>query len=151
MYFLGVRKMPKFGDKSEAQLITCHSAIQKVLRHAILYHDFSVHEGKRSEEKQRDNVRRGVSQTMNSNHVYPLDGPSLAADVLPYPFRGWPENTQDTKERMLRLKEFHALVAFILGVAHGLGVHNLRSGMDWDGDWDFTDQQFHDLPHLELV
>lgn len=141
--------MPVFGTKSRRELDSCHDDLQDVCNKAILHRDFSVIEGKRSETQQHFNVTTGVSKTMNSKHVYPLDKPSNAMDIRPYPFRGWPDvEGISEKEKMLRLKEFNTLAAYIIGVGHGMGI-NLISGMDWDGDWDFTDQQFNDLPHIQ--
>lgn len=141
--------MPSFGTKSLKELGSCHQELIDVAKVAIINRDFSVREGKRSEDQQRANVASGVSQTMNSKHVYPLGMPSNAMDIYPYPFPGWPsEEGISEREKLLRLKTFNTLAAYIIGVGHGLGI-NLISGMDWDGDWDFTDQQFHDLPHIQ--
>ena len=142
-------KMPSFGTKSLKELGSCHEELRKVFILAITHRDFSIIEGKRSEEQQKENVEKGVSQTMNSKHVYPLNEPSNAADLYPYPFPGWPDEVGISfRQKMLRLKEFNTLAAYIIGVGHGLAI-DLISGMDWDGDWDFTDQQFHDLPHIQ--
>ena len=141
--------MPSFGTKSRFELDSCHDDIQDVCNIAILHRDFSVTEGKRSEDQQKNNMASGVSKTLNSKHVYPLGEPSNAVDIQPYPFRGWPseEGISET-EKLLRLKDFNTLASYIIGVGHGMGI-NLISGMDWDGDWDFTDQSFHDLPHIQ--
>ena len=36
-----------------------------------------------------------------------------------------------------------------MSVANRLGL-KVRWGGDWDGDFEFKDQNFHDLPHFEL-
>lgn len=46
--------------------------------------DFTVLEGVRSIETQRDYVRRGVSQTMNSRHLRQPDGLGKAVDLVPW-------------------------------------------------------------------
>lgn len=46
--------------------------------------DFTVLEGVRSIETQRDYVRRGVSQTMNSRHLRQPDGYGKAVDLVPW-------------------------------------------------------------------
>jgi len=141
--------MPSFGTKSLKELNSCHQELIDVANVAIIRRDFSVREGKRSETQQQANVDSGVSKTMNSKHVYPLGEPSNAMDIYPYPFPGWPNEAGiSLRQKMLRLKTFNTLAAYIIGVGHGMGI-NLISGMDWDGDWDFTDQQFHDLPHIQ--
>ena len=46
--------MPKFGQKSSANISTCHRDLQTILRAAIKNCpvDFGVHEGKRTDKKQ---------------------------------------------------------------------------------------------------
>ena len=142
-------KMPSFGTKSLKELGSCHQELIDVAKVAILHRDFSVIEGKRSEAQQQINVDKGVSQTMNSKHVYPLGMPSNAMDLYPWPFPGWPdEDGISEKEKLDRIKQFVTLAAYILGVGNGLGIE-LISGLDWDGDWQFNDQNFNDYPHIQ--
>lgn len=130
--------MPAFSAKSRANLATCDERLQQVFNKVVEYWDCTVIEGKRSEARQKANVAKGVSKTMNSKHVYPLDAPSLAVDVAPFPV-DW----QDTNR-------FYAFGGFVCATALSLGI-TLRWGGDWDSDRDFRDQTFHDLPHFELV
>lgn len=130
--------MPNFGEASLVQLNTCHPDIQKVLNKVIEYWDCQVLEGKRSEARQKINVANGASKTMDSKHVYPIEGPSLAVDVVPYPV-----NWKD-KER------FYAFAGFVIGIAFSMGI-KLRWGGDWNSNREFHDQTFFDLPHFELV
>jgi peptidoglycan L-alanyl-D-glutamate endopeptidase CwlK len=44
---------------------------------------------------------------------------------------------------------FYVLAGYVLGIATRLGVP-LRWGGDWNGNWSYRDQRFHDLGHLEL-
>jgi peptidoglycan L-alanyl-D-glutamate endopeptidase CwlK len=141
--------MPKFGLRSKTNLATAHPDLRRVFNKVIESYDCSILEGKRSEIQQRENVASGVSKTLNSKHVYPLDSPSLAVDAAPYPVL-WPNDNLSTTENEQRLKRFHVFAGFVLGVAHGMGI-TLKGGIDWDRDWDFADQRFHDLPHFELI
>ncbi len=127
--------MPRFSDRSLTQLRTCHPDLVRLFAEVINHWDATVLEGHRTEEQQRENVRKGVSKTMNSRH---LDDPSHAVDVAPYPV-DW----QDTER-------FRAFGGFVLGVASQMGIP-LRWGGDWNGNRSFRDQTFHDLPHFELV
>lgn len=134
-----------FTSKSNAQLATCHSALQDLFNSVLPYIDCTIIEGKRTEEQQRANVRRGVSKTMNSHHVYPLGEPSMAVDVAPYPIR-WTDAPR-----------FYYFAGFVKAMFIHLqlkGVipnqYYLRWGGDWDGDNDFSDQTFNDLVHFEL-
>lgn len=130
--------MPAFSDKSLKQLNTAHEDLQKLFKKVIEYWDCQVLEGKRSEAQQKINVANGVSKTMQSKHVFPLNGPSLALDVAPYPIK-WND-----------LQRFYAFAGFVIGTAVAMGL-KVRWGGDWDSDRDFSDQTFNDLVHFELV
>lgn len=130
--------MPAFGPESEKQLATCHPDLLRVFRRVVEFWDCQVLEGKRSEAQQKLNVAKGVSKTLESKHVYPLGGPSLAVDVVPFPIK-WKDDFR-----------FAAFAGFVIGTAREMGV-TLRWGGDWDSDRIFDDQSFHDWPHFELV
>jgi peptidoglycan L-alanyl-D-glutamate endopeptidase CwlK len=130
--------MAKFSAASLKQLETADERLQTLFKKVIEYWDCQVLEGKRSEAQQKINVAKGVSKTLESKHVYPLDKPSLAVDVAPYPVK-W----NDTER-------FYAFSGFVIGMAVATGI-KLRWGGDWDSDRDFSDQTFNDLVHFELV
>ena len=48
------------------------------------------------------------------------------------------------------MKRFVDFAGYVKGVAEDLGIA-IPWGGDWDGDGDFSDQRFHDLPHFELT
>ena len=129
--------MPKFSDKSLDKLQSCHTDLQKIFNEVIKNYDCSVLEGHRSNERQdelysqsRSKLKGGQSK---HNHI-----PSLAVDVAPYPIN-WNDKIR-----------FYHFVGYVRGVASQLGIE-IRCGADWDGDFDFGDQTFNDLPHFELV
>jgi peptidoglycan L-alanyl-D-glutamate endopeptidase CwlK len=130
--------MAAFGTASEKQLATCHPDLQRLFRRVVEFWDCQVLEGKRTEAQQRINLANGVSKTFNSKHVFPPNGPSLAADVAPFPVK-WND-----------LPRFYAFAGFVIGTARELGI-KIRWGGDWDSDREFSDQKFNDLPHFELV
>ncbi|PIQ16434.1 MAG: peptidase [Flavobacteriales bacterium CG18_big_fil_WC_8_21_14_2_50_32_9] len=149
--------MPAFSVKSKSRLATASSNLQRLFNVVIMEFDCTVLEGKRSETKQRENVARGVSKTLQSKHVYPLDAPSLAVDVAPYPLQ-WPDRevqkkalAGDAAAMNLYTKQvamFYAFGGYVKGVADRMGI-KIRWGGDWDGDWVFVDQTFDDLVHFE--
>lgn len=139
--------MPKFSAASLLQRKTLHLNLQKVADHVVAGWDCTLLEGKRSEEQQKINVARGTSWTMDSKHVYPLDKPSLAMDIAPYPVK-WPNPKLPTYPKDLAL--WYAFGGYVMGVADGLGI-KLRWGADWDGDQIINDQIHDDLPHFELL
>jgi peptidoglycan L-alanyl-D-glutamate endopeptidase CwlK len=61
----------------------------------------------------------------------------MAVDVAPYPI-DWSD-----------LKRFYNFVGFVRGVASQMNIP-IRVGADWDGDFHWKDQKFHDLPHFEI-
>lgn len=87
--------MPLFGLRSQEQLLTCHPEIIDVLQQAILYFDFSVLEGIRSETEQNARKKEGTSKLNwpDSNHNVNPRNPksqlfpdkSIAVDIVPYP------------------------------------------------------------------
>ena len=63
-----------------------HPDLVRVVKRAITIteQDFTVHDGGRTIKEQREYVRRGVSQTMKSNHLVQEDGYGHAVDLVPY-------------------------------------------------------------------
>jgi len=129
--------MPKFGKRSKANLATCHPDLQRIFNEVIEHYDCSVICGRRSKEDQDKAYNEGRSKVQwpNSKHN---GTPSMAADVVPYPI-DWQA-----------IRRFYMFVGVVRGVAAMLGIKT-RCGADWDGDMEVKDQNFHDLPHFELV
>jgi len=75
-----------FGRASERRLKGVHPDLVAVNRLALKKssQDFTVFEGVRDIETQREYVRRGVSQTMNSKHLLQPDGYGHAVDNVPW-------------------------------------------------------------------
>lgn len=77
----------KFGARSIGELEgvhpklvdACHTAIE---RSPVV--DFAVHDGIRTLEQQREYLKAGVSQTLNSKHLPQADGYGHAVDLVPY-------------------------------------------------------------------
>lgn len=129
--------------RSIYRLQQCHPDIIRVVIRAIQLTpiDFMVGAGVRSIEEQRENVRKGVSKTMNSKHLPQRDGMSHAVDLWPWvngaiPWDDW--------------RAFKSVADAMLQAAGELGV-DLRWGGDWDRDGDSNDHSFLDGPHFELV
>jgi len=144
------------GIESTRQLETCDEELQDVLYDAAVSMNFSILEGKRSVERQRDVKDAGFSKTLNSKHVYPIGKPSLAVDIAPYPLK-WPQKPRGIKKLLWKLVQkyvkqvarFYFLAGYIKCISEYQGVE-LRWGGDWDGDMDFEDQTFDDLGHFEM-
>ena len=126
----------KFSDRSWERLRTCDPALQSVIVHAMGYQvmDFTVLEGHRSLERQRELYDTNRSKTMNSRH---LTDPSQAVDIAPYPI-DWSD-----------IYRFYALGGIVMAAAKERGVP-IRWGGDWDSDWFLAEHGFKDPGHFEL-
>jgi len=89
----------------------------------ITKQDFSVIEGIRSVERQRELLKSGASTTMNSRHIT-----GHAVDLAPYPVSwDW--------------EYFYPIADAMKQAAEGLDVD-----LEWGGDW----KTFKDGPHFQL-
>lgn len=146
--------MPSFGKKSKNLLATCHPDIQAVCNDAITRIDFSISYGHRTPDEQMKLFKKGRifdrgKWIKGKGTVTDKDGtirkskhnymPSLAVDILPYPFNGWKD-----------LDQFHKLKNEIFISAEKLGI-KLVWGADWDGDGNIAEHTLQDYPHFELV
>jgi len=115
----------RFSQRSMQNLSGVHPDLVAVAKRAIeiTEQDFSVLEGVRNIERQRQLVAQGKSQTMNSRHLT-----GHAIDVAPYPL------TWDWEY-------FYPIADAMKQAAEELGVD-----LEWGGDW----VSFKDGPHWEL-
>ena len=117
-----------FGIKSVTKMTGLHPDLKKVLYRAIELTDtdFSIIEGLRTLERQKQLVASGASKTLNSRH---LDG--HAVDIAPYvggEIRwDWPL--------------YYKLAKAMKAAAKEVGVP-----VEWGGDW----IRFKDGPHWQL-
>lgn len=118
----------KLSARSQARLVGVHPDLRAVVHRAIALTDvdFMVTEGKRSPERQRELVRSGASQTMNSRHLtgHAVD---LAAMIGTEVRWDWPL--------------YSKLADAMRAAAKELGVKIV-----WGGSW----RTFKDGPHFEL-
>jgi len=129
--------MPRFGERSLANLDTCHPDLQALAHEAIKYIDFSVTEGHRNKEWQEAAFHAGLSKLhfpFSKHNKYP----SEAVHFIPYPI-DW----EDTER-------FYFLGGYILAAALFNKIR-IRWGGDWDRDMKLRDQTFYDLGHYELI
>lgn len=74
------------GARSRAELAGVHPTLVGVVERAITIteQDFTVADGMRTLEEQKQNVARGVSKTMNSRHLVQADHTGHAVDLVPW-------------------------------------------------------------------
>ena len=155
--------MPEFGRKSEKVVSTTHPVLQTLCKRVVKHFDIAALVGHRKKEDQNKAFSSGAStkQWPDSKHN---SLPSMAIDVTPWPIpEGWGDlEGQTPKARDLDWKErvkFYEMIAVFFYEWEKMRdedpelskKYKLRSGRDWDGDGDYRDQKFDDLPHIELV
>ena len=142
----------RYGGKSRTQLGTCDPRLRTIFEKLIEFMDVSILEGRRTFAQQLRNIGKKVSKTINSRHIPRTDdgavdlrGLSKAVDASPYPIM-WPNRSKDREKQIAR---FYFMQGAIRAIAHYEDIP-IRQGVDWDGDGDFFDQSFDDLPHVEI-
>lgn len=119
----------RFGSRSEANLVGVHSDLVKVARLALLKSniDFAVIEGLRSTERQKELVRAGSSQTLNSRHItgHAIDVAAFVDGRIDW---SWPLYSK-------------------IAIAFKGASAELRIPIVWGGDW----RTLKDGPHFELL
>lgn len=129
--------MNQFSEQSKQKLESCHPELQRLFREVIKHYDCTVICGHRNQADQEEAFRTGTS-TLRYPSSKHNSIPSLAVDVVPFPI--------DWKD----MKRFYHFVGFVRGLASQMGI-NVRSGLDWNGNMNFKDENFHDAPHFELI
>ena len=131
--------MYKFSRKSQYQLETCDINLQQVMQHVIKHVDFTALEGYRSNERQDTLFKEGKSKLKGGQSKH---NQGLAVDIAPYPI----DYSNDPKN----LARWYYLAGCMKATAQMLGM-KLRWGGDWNSNNIFSDQNFDDLGHFELL
>ena len=115
----------ELGQRSLQNLSGVNPDLQDVIQRAIeiTERDFTVIEGVRNIDRQRELVKTGKSTTMNSRHLT-----GHAVDIAPWPI-SWEWEDFDPIEKAMKK-----------------AAKELKVSIDWGGDW----KSFPDRPHWEL-
>jgi len=124
------------GPKSRLKLNGVHKDLVAVVEKAITISskDFTVIEGLRSIERQKQLYAAGKSKTLNSRHIT-----GHAVDLAP-----WPTNGDFDSDGILNIAdwdEYYPIADAMKEAAEDLGV-----SLEWGGDW----KGFPDGPHFQL-
>lgn len=133
--------MPKFSTRSLTNLAFAHPLLKKLMSEAIKETDFVVTDARRGRIAQERAFAAGHSKVHfgDSAHNYV---PCVALDIYPSPI---PKN-MDTKVYRAKLK---AMQIVIKRVADRLDIA-IRQGIDFNRDGNLSNDNFVDLPHVEL-
>ncbi|MGV3793358.1 M15 family metallopeptidase [Citrobacter portucalensis] len=124
----------RFSQRSENNLKGVKPALVNVIRRALELTpvDFIVIEGLRTQDRQKELVATGKSQTMNSRHLT-----GNAVDIIPV-------NTT------WNIEEFKPLLKAVKQAADEQGL-KLRFGINWKNDPSLPiETRFIDAPHIEI-
>ena len=126
----------KLGTRSLQNLSGVHPDLVAVVKRAIeiTEQDFSVIEGIRNINRQRELVKTGKSTTMNSRHLT-----GHAVDIAPWPFNG--DFDEDGIPNIEDWDQYYPLEEAMKTAAEELEVD-----IEWGGDW----KSFPDGPHYQL-
>ena len=137
----------KLSQKSLERLNGVHPSlvflVQSAMETQIM--DFSVNEGVRTLDRQKDLVSKGFSKTMKSKHLVQSDGYGHAVDLYPYPIDMEAVNRNNAVE----IVRFGVLAGIIKSLAWTHGIE-IEWGGDWDSDGQTLDSTFFDAPHIQL-
>ncbi|MGD9212817.1 MAG: M15 family metallopeptidase [Desulfobacteraceae bacterium] len=134
--------MASFSLTSKGRLATCHPKLIQVMERVILVRDITIIQGHRTPEQHETYLAAGKTKVEYEQSKHSKQ-PSLAVDIAPW-FKKRPHI------RWNDWKSWYVLGGAVIGIAWNMGIP-IRWGGDWDRDWQFGDQTFHDLPHFELM
>ena len=124
-----------FSQRSIKAMIGVHPDLVKVAYRALglCDSDFTVIEGVRTLEKQREYFANGASKTMKSYHLLHEDGFGHALDIYPYY-----DGSVQCEAPYAKFKE--------ISVAMKSAAKELGVTITWGGDW----KSFQDTPHYQI-
>ena len=124
------------GPKSRLKLNGVHKDLVAVVEKAITISskDFTIIEGLRSIERQKQLYAAGKSKTLNSRHIT-----GHAVDLAPWPING--DFDSDGILNIADWDEYYPIADAMKEAAQDLGV-----SLEWGGDW----KGFRDGPHFQL-
>ena len=119
----------RLGKSSRAHLAGVHQDLIVLVATSIVASpvDFTVLEGRRTLQRQKQLVAEGRSRTLNSRHLT-----GHAVDVAP-----WVDGKVSWKE-----SDFEILAGHFKAVAREIGI-----AVEWGGDW----KSFYDGPHWQIA
>lgn len=141
-----------FGKGSKERLLTCHEDLIRVAEKALsLSHiDFSITEGERTLERQKELFDKGRSKIDGINKKGKHNhSPSLAFDFMVY--------VPGRKDLAFDKEHLTYIAGIIMAVgAEMFATQKIKHELRWGGNFDrdgiiLLDQVLWDRPHIELI
>lgn len=130
--------MPRFSEASNTKKAGCHMDLQRLANRVIETFDCSVITGYRGQADQDKAFAEKKSKLKfpfsQHNRI-----PAMAIDIAPF---------IDGKIAWTKTQCLY-FAGYVKGIADGMGV-KIRSGSDWDSDYNIDDQEQWDICHFEL-
>jgi len=132
----------KFGNRTKQALSRVHPDLVRLCNEVLSLNlfDFGISCGHRGQDEQDRLYHEGRSGLKWPDSKHNTD-PSEAIDFILY---------TNGKVDWNNTNSWYLAVGVFRGVAASLDI-KIRVGADWDGDFSTKDQNFHDLPHVELI
>lgn len=143
--------MYKLGRQSTERLKGVHPALSKIVHDVMSLQvmDFSVAEGLRSIDRQKELYASGKTRTMNSKHIVQADGFGHAVDLYPYPIQLFACDNPSHKNHTREIVRFGVLAGLMLSCAKRDNIR-IVWGADWNADGNTIDHSFFDAPHFQI-
>jgi len=137
----------RFSKRSLDNLVGVHPDLVRIVHDMMDMQvmDFSVNEGLRTPERQKELFSEGKSKTLNSKHLKQPDGFGHAVDLYPSPIDMGAVRAGNARE----ISRFGLLAGMMLAAAKHEGI-KITWGGDWDRDGETLDHTFYDGPHFQL-
>ena len=135
--------MYKLSKRSLRNLEGVHPLLVNIVHRALELSDidFTVIEGLRTIEKQKEYVAKGASKTMKSYHLKQKDGYGHAVDIYPY--------YNSSVQVNAPLSEFKKIANAMMKAGNEYDVI-ITWGADWDRDGNIKEHSFIDSPHYQI-
>ncbi len=135
--------MLTFSKRSLANLSDAHALLRQLMFAAIKEYDFTAADGGRGRAAQEMAVKLGRSKVHFGNSAHNFI-PWIALDIYPFPI-----DFSKKGEKAYRKKLVELQMDVIKPTADKLGIP-IRQGIDFNRNGILTDDNFVDLPHVEL-
>lgn len=132
-----------FSDRSKTNLKDAHPLLKKLMLECIKLYDFTVADGGRDKVAQELAFKLGRTKVHYPNSAHNWK-PWVALDIYPNPIDFSKKGEPKYRKKLIELQ-----MEIVLPTAKKLAIP-IRQGVDFNRNGILTDDNFVDLPHVEL-